>query len=142
MLRSYARIVRALDADLEAGAGLSVRSYEVLVRLSRSPQESLRMSELAESVLLSPSGVTRLVDHLVNRGLVSRRKDPSDARSYLAELTKEGKSVHRKAKRVYERAIQEHFAAHLSEQQLNEVATALGVIVRAMPGKWNMPPES
>jgi DNA-binding MarR family transcriptional regulator len=122
-------VVRALDAELESSIGLSMRSYEVLVRLSRSPHESLRMSELAASVLLSPSGITRLVDQLVARGLVTRHRDPADARSYLAELTKEGRTTYKRATRIYERSIQKHFADALTDDQLQLIVEALGPLV-------------
>jgi DNA-binding MarR family transcriptional regulator len=125
VLRSHARVMRAVDAELEAGMDLSARSYDVLVRLSRSSNGSLRMSELATGVLLSPSGITRLVDHLVARGLVSRRRDPADARGYLAELTKEGRALQRRASRLYDRVIQEHFAERLTEEQLQTIVEAL-----------------
>jgi len=130
LLRSHARILQVLDAELEQGAGLSIRSYEVLVRLARSPRESLRMSELAASVWLSPSGVTRLVDQLVDRRLVSRRRDPTDARSYLAELTKDGRAAFKRAKRLHDQTIQEHFSNRLSEDQLILIAEALSGLDR------------
>jgi DNA-binding MarR family transcriptional regulator len=125
VLRSHARVTRAVDAELQASIGLSFRSYDLLVRLSRSPTGSLRMSELATLVLLSPSGVTRLVDQLVAKGLVSRRKDPSDARGYLAELTKEGRAMLRKSTRVYEQAIHKHFAERLNDDQMQTIVEAL-----------------
>jgi DNA-binding MarR family transcriptional regulator len=125
VLRSHARVTRAVDAELQAGIGLPFRWYDLLVRLSRSPTSSLRMSELASAILMSPSGATRLVDQLVAKGLVSRRKDPSDARGYLAELTKEGRAMLRKSTAVYEQAIHRHFAEHLSEHQLQTIIEAL-----------------
>src|SRR6266404_4152393 len=109
--------------------GLSTRSYEVLVRLARSPKECLRMSDLAASVWLSPSGVTRLVDQLVNRGLVSRRRDPSDARGYLTELTRDGRAAFKRAKKLHDQTIQEHFSDRLSEDQLIFIAEALGALI-------------
>ena len=125
VFRSHARVTRAVDAELQAGIGLSFRSFDLLVRLSRSGTGSIRMSELATLVLLSPSGVTRLVDQLVAKGLVSRRRDPSDARGYLAELTKEGRAMLKKAGRVYEQAIHKHFAERLTDDQLQTITDAL-----------------
>jgi len=127
--RGHARVLRAVDAQLVSSVGLSARAYDVLGRLSRSPSGSARMSELASAILLSPSGATRLVDQLVNKGLVSRRKDPGDARGYLAELTKEGKSTFRKATAVYENAIRQHFVTRLTEDQLKVLDQALGNLV-------------
>jgi DNA-binding MarR family transcriptional regulator len=125
VLRSHARVTRAVDAQLQAGIGLSFRWYDLLTRLSRSPTGSLRMSELATAILMSPSGATRLVDQIVAKGLVSRRKDPSDARGYLVELTKEGRKMHKRATAVYERAIHELVAQRLTEEQLKTITEAL-----------------
>src|SRR5687768_9300219 len=71
-LEAHARLVRELDAELLREHSLSLSSYDVLVQLAHSPDRRLRMSELAESVLLTPSGLTRLVDRLCREGLVER----------------------------------------------------------------------
>src|SRR3954470_8376341 len=128
VLRSHARVTRAVDAELQAGIGIPFRSYDLLARLSRSPTGSPRMSELATAILMSPSGATRVVDQLVAKGLLSRRKDPSDARGYLVELTKEGRAMLRKSAPLYEAAIRRHFADHLTEQQLQTITEALEVL--------------
>jgi len=133
LLRSHAAIVRELDAAMEQEAGMSVRAYEVLVRLAHVPGGSLRMAELANSVYLSPSGITRLVDQLVRRGLVTRRKDPNDARSYLAELTKRGQSSFERASVVYRGAVQTHFAQRLSTEQLLSISEILGAFAEGLP---------
>lgn len=133
LLRSHARIMRALDATLRAGTGLSIRGYEVLVRLSRAREGPMRMSDLAVSALLSPSGISRLVDRLVERGYVCRIPDPSDKRGFFAELTPEGQAALRKANRVYARGVKEHFADHLTREQLLGIAEALESILGAPP---------
>src|ERR1700712_11330 len=89
-LRAHARIIRRLEAELEAEQSVSVASYDVLVQLAEAPGHALRMSELADSVLLSRSGLTRLVDRLEREGLVERRACPDDARGTLAALTPGG----------------------------------------------------
>lgn len=129
LLRSHATILRALDAELTARTALSIRAYEVLVRLAAAPDSSLRMSELAASVLLSPSGISRLVDQLVERRLVRRRQDPADARAFFAELTPEGRSAFEKARRVYARSVREHFGSRLTPAQLRNIAEALEVFL-------------
>src|SRR5689334_22881282 len=79
-LRAHARIVRELDAELQARAGLPLRAYEVLLQLEDAPAQRLRMSELAERLLLSAGGATRLVDRLQQDGLVYRSTDGGDRR--------------------------------------------------------------
>ena len=73
-MRTHARLIRELSAELEQAHGLPLSSYEVLLVLSNAPDERMRMAELAESVLLSPSGITRLVDRLVSDGLVAKMR--------------------------------------------------------------------
>ena len=90
---------------------------------------ALRMTELAERVMLSPSGLTRLVDQLVEEGLVQRERVPHDARVVLARLTDRGRQVLRRAARTHVRGIREHFTGKMSGAQLQEVASALETIV-------------
>ena len=128
VLRSHARVTRAVDAELQASIGLSFRWYELLIRLSRSQAGSMRMSELATAIVMSPSGATRLVDQLVAKKLVSRRKDPTDARGYLVEITKEGRTMLRKSAHTYQEAIHQHFAQRLTTEQLQTLIEALETI--------------
>src|SRR5687767_3327298 len=86
-LRAHAQVTRRLEADLVAEHDLSLPTYDVLVQLSEAPDRRLRMTELAERVLLSRSGLTRLVDRLEREGLVHRQACPSDARGTHAVLT-------------------------------------------------------
>ena len=89
-LRVHSALTKQLDAELEAAHGLSLSSYEVLLFLADSPEGRVRMSELADSVLLSRSGLTRLVDRLERDGLVRRESCPSDLRGFNAVITDEG----------------------------------------------------
>ncbi len=89
-LRAHAVLVRRLEGELVAEHDLALPSYDVLVQLSEAPHRSLRMTELADRVLLSRSGLTRLVDRLVRDGLVERQACPQDARGTLAVLTDAG----------------------------------------------------
>jgi DNA-binding MarR family transcriptional regulator len=89
-LRVHAAIVRELDADLQAAHGLPLSSYEVLLSLAAAPERRLRMIELAEALIVSQSGVTRLVDRLERSGLVRRERCPTDARGLFAVLTDAG----------------------------------------------------
>jgi DNA-binding MarR family transcriptional regulator len=129
LLHAHHHIVGILDRELREGHDLTFAEYDVLLRLARAPDKALRMSDIAERVMLSPSGVTRLVDRLVERGLVSRRTDAEDGRVALASLTHEGSRGIRMAARTHLRGIREHFTGQLSKGQLKDVAIALESIV-------------
>jgi len=125
LLRAHRRVSRALDAELSRRGGLPLRAYEVLSRLARAPGCAMRMSDLASSVLLSASGVTRLVDQLADRGLIERQADSKDARATIAVLTREGKALLRKTNGIYSEGVIKHFASHLSEAEVEAMAEAL-----------------
>jgi DNA-binding MarR family transcriptional regulator len=128
LLHAHHDLTRALDAELRAEHGLSFGDYDVLLRLARAPGRSLRMTELAERVMLSPSGLTRLVDQLERDGLVKRRRTDEDARVVLAHLTERGREVIRQASRTHLRGIRQHFTGRLSDAQLRNLASALEVV--------------
>src|SRR6266536_4710860 len=124
-LRAQAELIRTLDRELEAEQGLPITFFDVLVQLSQAGGR-LRMSELADAVLLSRSGVTRLVDRMVRAGLVRREACPTDRRSMYAALTTKGKRTLAKARPVHLRGVAEHFGRHLSDEEAKTLATALG----------------
>ena len=128
ILHSYHKVIRTLDRELREEHHLPLAAYDVLLRLARAPGGALRMSDLAAKVMLSPSGLTRLVDRLVTRGLVERRADPDDARAALACLTEDGRRQLRKAARTHLRGIREHFTSRLSDTQLHNIASGLEAI--------------
>ena len=125
LLHAHHLVVRTLDHELRAEHDLALAAYDVLLRLARAPQRALRMADVAERVMLSPSGLTRLVDRLVAKGLVERKTDPQDARATLACLTAEGSRVLRRAARTHLRGIREHFTGQLTDAQLDDVAAGL-----------------
>lgn len=91
MLRAHAAMAKALDAQLEAAHGLQLSSYEVLMYLADAEDERMRMCDLASSILLSRSGLTRLVDRLQREGLLERVACHDDARGAFAKLTPLGR---------------------------------------------------
>jgi DNA-binding MarR family transcriptional regulator len=125
LLHTYHQVIRKLDRELREEHDLPLAAYDVLLRLTRAPSRALRMSDLAERVMLSPSGVTRLVDRLVAKGLVERRTDHEDGRVALAYLTDEGLGQLRRAARTHLRGIREHFTGRMGETQLRDIASAL-----------------
>ena len=126
LIRSHARVVRRLEAELESERGLTLPAYEVLAHLSESPERRARMSDLAALVVLSPSGLTRLVDKLAAEGLVERMRCAGDARVVYARLTDQGFDRLREAYPVHLRGVRQHLIDHLSAAQLRAIAEALG----------------
>jgi DNA-binding MarR family transcriptional regulator len=132
-LRAQAALISTLDRELEAERGLPITFFDVLAQLSRAGGR-LRMSELADAVLLSRSGVTRLVDRMERDGLVRREQCPTDRRASYATLTAEGKRALKQAKPVHFRGIAEHFARHLSCAEAKTLAAALGRMAPSRDG--------
>jgi len=124
-LRAHHVVTDTLDEELSREQDLPLGSYEVLLHLSESPDRSLRMSELAEQVMLSRSGVSRLVDRLVSEGLVERHTCQSDGRGVYAGLTDEGMRRLRRAAPTHLRGVREHFTERLSGRELDELARLL-----------------
>src|SRR3954462_1327737 len=96
-LRTHARVVHELDQELRDAHGMPLGTFDVLINLSLAPEGMLRMRDLAEAIVLSRSGLTRLVDRLVREGLVERRRCGEDARGAWAVLTPAGKRALAKA---------------------------------------------
>jgi DNA-binding MarR family transcriptional regulator len=124
-LRAQAELIRTLDRELQAEQGLPITFFDVLIQLSQAGGR-LRMSELADAVLLSRSGVTRLVDRMVRDDLVRREACPEDRRSMYATLTTKGKRALAQARPVHLRGVAEHFGRHLSDEEAKTLAAALG----------------
>src|SRR3954470_17127219 len=101
LLRVHASLVKALDAELESEHRLAVTTYEVLMYLADSPEGQMRMHDLASRVLLSRSGLTRLVDRLERDGLLERKTCESDARGAFAVLTPRGREKLTAARRTH-----------------------------------------
>jgi DNA-binding MarR family transcriptional regulator len=114
-LRAHATVSRVLEAELVAEERLSLAAYDVLVQLVEAPGHRLRMTELAEAVLLSRSGVTRLVDRLEKAGLVSRCPVAGDGRGVAAELTEAGLNRLRVASRTHLTGVMRHFIEPLGD---------------------------
>jgi DNA-binding MarR family transcriptional regulator len=120
-LRAHATITRHLEADLVARHQLPLASYDVLVQLVEAPDRRLRMTELAERVLLSRSGLTRLVDRLERQGLVRREPCTSDARGYFAVLTGSGYEQLRTAAGTHLRGIHDYVVSRLTPPELAQL---------------------
>lgn len=130
-LVAHARVTDTLAAELEAETGLPLTWYDVLVQLTEAPEHRLRMQELAHAVLLSKSGLTRLVDRMAAAGLVTREPCLDDRRGTFVCLAKAGTDRLDGASPVHLRGIAEHFTAHLSEPEARQLHGLLGRIVEA-----------
>jgi DNA-binding MarR family transcriptional regulator len=131
MLRVHAALTKALDAQLEAAHGLPLSSYEVLLFLSEAPAQKLRMSELAEKILLSRSGLTRLVDRLEREGLLCRQSCSHDARGAFAKLTPTGSARLRAARATHLAGVRALFLDHLRPEEHELLGD---VFARVLPG--------
>jgi DNA-binding MarR family transcriptional regulator len=118
MLRVHSDMTRVLDAELTHRHGLPLTSYEVLLFLADSPDGRMRMSELADSVLLSRSGLTRLVDRLERDGLLKREQCEEDARGYFAAITDRGRALFTEARRTHLAGVRERFLSRFSRDDL------------------------
>jgi DNA-binding MarR family transcriptional regulator len=124
-LRAHAAVTRELSADLVSEHGLTINDYEVLLRLSRAP-EGLKRVELAQQVLLTPSGITRLLAGLERAGYVERGECETDARVSYARLTEEGRDKLRAAARTHLAGVERVYLERFSEAERAVLAELLG----------------
>jgi DNA-binding MarR family transcriptional regulator len=130
MLATHSRLVHELDAELEAQHGLPLSSYEVLMNLDYADDNGLRMGELADRLLLSRSGITRLADRLEKQGLIERRRCNDDGRGYNAILTNRGRELVRAARPDHLESVRRHFLDRLDQSEID----ALGSIWERLNG--------
>jgi DNA-binding MarR family transcriptional regulator len=121
LLRFHAHVTGEMSARLQTEVGLTLAEYELLLHLYEHPSERMPMSELARLVLLTPSGITRMVDRLVGRGVVERQSVRSDARVQHAVLTPEGRELFFRAAKVHLDDVRLRFLDNLSETQTQEL---------------------
>jgi DNA-binding MarR family transcriptional regulator len=117
-LRAHARVVRELERELQAEQDLALTDYDVLVQLATAEERRMRMSELADRLILSRSGATRLIDRLVADGLVERVLCESDRRGQWASLTDAGVARLRAASPTHLRGVADHFLDRLEPDEL------------------------
>jgi DNA-binding MarR family transcriptional regulator len=125
-LNAHAAVVGRIERDL-AGHGdlVPLTWYDVLIELLEAEGHRLRQRDLARRVVLTRSGISRLVDRLEAAGLVRREPNPADRRGDLLALTEAGRAAVRRTWPAYARAIQDHFARHLSDDEARVIAAAL-----------------
>jgi DNA-binding MarR family transcriptional regulator len=117
-LRTHAMLVRQLDDELRRVHGLPLSSYDVLTQLESADERRMRMSELADAVLLSRSGLTRLVERLERDGLLERADCPGDARGSYAVLTDAGVERLHEARATHLAGVRERFLEQFDDAEL------------------------
>lgn len=125
-VRGYSALTRQMDADLIASHGITLSDYEVLLRLSQSPGLRMRRVDLAQGVLLTQSGITRLLAGLEHAGWVERASCDTDRRVVYAQLTDAGHAKFREAGKTHLDGIRTLFADHFSQDELATLATLIG----------------
>jgi len=141
LLRGHAALTRALNADLVADHGLTLNDYEVLLRLSHAPERKMRRVDLAEQVLLTASGITRLLDGLQTSGYVDKESCTTDARVTYAVLTVAGRNKLRSAADVHVAGIRAKFAERYSDEELAMLTELLGRLNGSEPGEEVCTPD-
>ena len=123
-LEAHHGVMTVLGEELEE-IGLPLAFYDVLVQLTEAEPTGLRMVDLARRVLISKSGLTRLVDRMAGKGLVQRQPSPEDGRGYYVVVTRLGRNALRRASPRHLRGVAKHFTSVLTEDELNVVGKAM-----------------
>ena len=133
-LRAHAAITRELSAQLQREHGLTLNDYEVLLHLSHADDGALRRIDLARQVVLTASGITRLLEGLERAGYVTKETCATDARVSYAKLTDDGREKLREAAKTHLRGIDELFLSRYSGSELTALAELLGRLPTADSG--------
>ncbi len=116
-LEAHSTVVKFLERRMQEQHGLPLAWWDVLLQLADGPEGRLRMGELAESVLLTRSGITRLVDRMIKEGLVAREPCPGDRRGYFAVITQKGKDTIEKIGPDHSKDAWEVFLGHITQEE-------------------------
>jgi DNA-binding MarR family transcriptional regulator len=136
-LRAYAAVTRELSSRLEAAHGLSLRDFDVLVQLYSAPEQRMRRIDLARTVILSPSGITRLLDGLERAGWVAKESCESDARVTWAVLTETGVQKFEQARDSHAADVEELFSSRFNDEERGQLGELLGRLPLADAGACN-----
>ena len=131
LLETHTVLVELLERELDDVGGLSLSWYDVLVQLAMAPEGKLKMNELAGSVLLSKSGITRLVDRMEADGLIKRSSCKDDRRAIYATITPKGRQLFDRACPLHMRGVERHLLAHLTEQEVTTLRSAFHKVLEA-----------
>ena len=131
LIRLRGTTMREIDRRLRANGEISIDDYGVLIVFVTAPRMRLRMTDLGTRQMLTPSGITRLVMRLEERGLVQRVPDPDDGRGSLAALTRAGLAALRRAQVIHHATVRELFVGQLTSGELEQLAR---LFEKALPG--------
>lgn len=131
-ITAHAKLINKIDKELQSAGQIPLNWYDVLIELHEAPEQRLRMSGLAEKVVLSRSGLTRLVDKLEKKGYLSREIDPDDRRGFFAILTTDGESALKSAWIVYRDSIATYFATYFDKDEAEMMQTILSNILEPL----------
>jgi DNA-binding MarR family transcriptional regulator len=132
LLRTHARLKDQLELDVRRNGGLSVARYDVLMQLDMAGGR-LRLSDLAQAVVLSPSGLSKLLDRMQESGLVERQPDPDDARSTFAAITRHGRGVVTKTRPRHHTFLQHAFGDVLDDRDLADLTRIMARLDARLP---------
>ena len=130
-LQAHTKLMRVLEREMMDDQELPLTWYDILAHLDDAPEGRLRMQELAESVLLSRSGLTRLVDRMAKSGLVSRAPCPHDRRGTYAVMTPRGRDTLQLAKPGHLRGVGNHFLDRLDDLELQALDRSLSKVLES-----------
>ena len=125
LLRAHKVLLEKVQADLSAADLPPLEWYDLLLELDMAEGNRLRLYDLGQRMVLSRSNLTRLCDRLEKEGLISREQCAEDRRGLFAALTQKGAEIRRAMWPVYKRSVEQHFSAHISEQEATELAAVL-----------------
>ncbi len=134
-LEAHASTIQQLARELQERASLPLTWYDVLLQLHEAPDHRMRMRELAQAVLISKSGLTRLVDRMEQEGLVTRAECDSDRRGTYTELTEQGLATLRRSAPTHLAGVAEHFAQHVDDDEARVMVRALRRVADAAPAR-------
>lgn len=132
LMRGMAIVNRRLARDMQQEHGYHISWYDVLVRLFHAPHCQMTMSELADNVVMSGGGLTRLLDKMVEAGLIERVLDPEDRRLVYARLTDAGRELAAELMQAHQQRIREYVVQHLSDEEVQTVRAAFERILAHM----------
>jgi DNA-binding MarR family transcriptional regulator len=124
-METHARITALLDEEMRQATGLDIQIYDTLLRTYEAGDRGIRMTDLAETILFSKSGLTTLVDRLEKRGLLQRIPDPDDRRAIRITMTDQGIDTFLDAAKVHIASIQKHVTDRLTDEEAKVIAQAL-----------------
>jgi DNA-binding MarR family transcriptional regulator len=138
-LRAHSAVTRGLNADLAQMHGLTINDYEVLLHLAQAEERALRRVDLAERLVLTASGITRLLEGLERAGYVVKRPCPSDARVTYAVLTDEGLEKLREASETHFAGVHDLFEDRFTETELETLGSLLARLTDGTEGDCSVP---